>query len=167
MLISQKMNRAINEQIGREFGASLQYVAIAAHFDGQSLPYLAKHFYRQADEEREHAMKFLRYILDAGGRVEIPDVDGPKNTFASAEEAVKLSLKWEEAVTRQIHALYELGLKENDYTTQNFLQWFIEEQLEEVSSMDRLLGIVRRAGEGGLLLVEDYLARGGGEEEKS
>jgi ferritin len=166
MLISQKMNKAINEQIGREFGASLQYVAIAAHFDAQSLPFLAKHFYRQAEEEREHAMKFLRYIIDTGGRVGIPDVGGPKNEFASAEEAVRLSLKWEEAVTKQIHGLYEIALKENDYTTQNFLQWFIEEQLEEVSSMDRLLGIVKRAGEGGLLLVEDYLARGGGEEEK-
>ena len=166
MLISQKLNKAINEQIGREFGASLQYVTIAAHFDAQSLPFLAKHFYRQAEVEREHAMKFLHYIVDTGGRVGIPDIGGPKNEFTSAEEAVKLSLKWEEVVTKQIHGLYEIALKENDYTTQNFLQWFIEEQLEEVSSMDRLLSIVRRAGEGGLLFVEDYLARGGAEEKK-
>ncbi len=166
MLISQKMNDAINTQIGREFGAFLQYVAIAAHFDGQSLPRLAAHFHRQADEERQHAMRFVQYLIDAGARVVIPAVGAPKSSFATAEEAVKLSLDWEEEVTRQIHALLELALKENNYTTQQFLQWFVEEQLEEVSSMDKLLSVVRRAGEGGLLFVEDYLAREKGEKEK-
>jgi ferritin len=159
MLISRKMNDAINEQIGREFGASLQYVAIATHFDGQSLPRLAAHFYRQADEEREHAMKFVRYLIDAGAPVKLPAVAAPKGEVKSAEQAVELSLKWEQEVTRQIHAILELALKENDYTTQQFLQWFVEEQLEEVSSMEKLLAVVRRAGEGGLLFVEDYLAR--------
>lgn len=166
MLISQKMNDAINAQIGREFGAFLQYVAIAAHFDGQSLPRLGKHFYRQAEEERQHAMRFVQYLIDAGARVVIPAVSAPKSSFATAEEAVKLSLDWEEEVTRQIHALLELALKESNYTTQQFLQWFVEEQLEEVSSMDKLLSVVRRAGEGGLLFVEDYLAREKGEEEE-
>lgn len=166
MLISQQMNTAINEQIGREFGASLQYVAIAAHFDSESLPQLAKHFYRQAEEEREHAMRFVRYVLDAGGRVVIPAVAAPKSRFSSAEEAVKLSLEGEEGVTKQIGALVNLALKEADHTTENSLQWFVAEQLEEVSSMERLLSIVRRAGEGGLLFVEDYLAREGHTEEK-
>jgi ferritin len=166
MQISQKMNKAINEQIGREFGASLQYIAIAVHFDGQSLPQLARYFYKQADEERGHAMRFVRYLLDAGAKVNIPGVGGPKAEFGSAEECVKLSLRWEQEVTRQIHALLELAIKENDYTTQQFLQWFVSEQLEEVSSMERLLAVVRRAGEGGLLLVEDYLAREGHPEDK-
>ncbi len=166
MLISQQMNTAINEQIGREFGASLQYVAIAAHFDSENLPQLAKYFYRQAEEEREHAMRFVRYMLDAGGRVVIPAVAAPKSRFSSAEEAVKLSLEWEEGVTKQIGALVNLALKEADHTTENFLQWFVAEQLEEVSSMERLLSVVRRAGEGGLLFVEDYLAREGHTEEK-
>lgn len=163
MLISEKMNEAVNAQIGREFGASLQYVAIAAHFDVQNLPRLAKHFYRQAEEERDHAMRFVRYLVDAGAKVTIPAVAAPKGEFATAEEAVQLSLTWEEEVTRQIHTLLGLALKENDYTTQQFLQWFVEEQLEEVSSMDRLLSVVRRAGEGGLLLVEEFLAREGKE----
>jgi ferritin len=166
MLIGQKMNKAINEQIGREFGASMQYIAIAAHFEAQNLPQLAKYFYRQADEEHEHAMRFLKYVLDAGGKTAIPDIDGPKNEFGSAEEAVKLSLRWEEEVTKQIHALLDLAGKENDYTAANMLQWFVNEQLEEVSSMQRLLSVVRRAGEGGLLLVEDYIAREGHPEEK-
>ena len=162
MLISDKMNAAINEQIGREFAASLQYVAIAAYFDADSLPALAAHFYRQADEERAHAMRFVNYGVDAGGKVTIPAVPAPKSDFASAEEAVKLSLDWEFAVTKQINALADLAVKETDHITHNFLQWFVTEQLEEVSSMETLLSIVRRAGSDGLLFVEDYLARQGG-----
>ncbi len=161
MLISKKMNDTINEQIGREFGAFLQYVAVATHFDRLSLPQLAKHFYRQGDEERDHAMRFIRYLIDASAAVKIPAVSGPKHEIKSAEQAVELSLKWEQEVTKQIHAILELALKENDYTTQNVLQWFVEEQLEEVSSMEKLLAVVRRAGEGGLLFVEEYLAREG------
>jgi ferritin len=163
MLISQKMNTAINEQVGREFGAFLQYIAIAAHFDAQTLPRLAKHFYRQADEERDHAMRFVHYVVEAGGSAALPAVAAPKGAFNGAEQAVQLSLDWEEEVTRQIHSLVSLAVTERDYTTQNFLQWFVEEQLEEVSSMSALLSVVRRAGEGSLLLVEGYLAREGGE----
>jgi bacterioferritin B len=159
MLISQKTNDAINEQIGHEFGASLQYVAIAAYFDRDGLPRLAQHFYRQAEEERDHAMRFVNYIVDASGKLVIPAIPAPKSDFKSAEEAVQLSLDWELNVTRQINGLMDLAIKETDHTTQNFLQWFVTEQLEEVSSMETLLSIVRRAGEGGLLFVEDYLAR--------
>jgi ferritin len=163
MLISQKMNTAINEQVGREFGAFFQYIAIAAHFDAQTLPRLAKHFYRQADEERDHAMRFVHYVVEAGGSAAIPAVAAPKGAFTNAEQAVQLSLDWEEEVTRQIHSLVSLAVTERDYTTQNVLQWFVEEQLEEVSSMSALLSVVRRAGEGNLLLVEQYLAREGGD----
>src|SRR3990172_6742321 len=161
MLISEKMNAALNEQVGHEFGASLQYVAIAAYFDSDNLPELAAHFYRQAEEERDHAMRFVNYVVDAGGKVALPAVPAPKSGFASAEEAVKLSVDWEMTVTRQINALVDLAIKETDHTTQNFLQWFVTEQLEEVSSMERLLSMIRRAGSN-LLFVEDYLARQGG-----
>ena len=161
MLISEKMNAALNEQVGHEFGASLQYVAIAAYFDSDNLPELAAHFYRQADEERDHALRFVNYVVDAGGKVAIPAVPAPKSGFASAEEAVKLSVDWELTVTKQINALVDLAIKETDHTTQNFLQWFVTEQLEEVSSMERLLSMIRRAGSN-LLFVEDYLARQGG-----
>lgn len=157
MLISDKMNGALNEQIGHEFGASIQYVAIAAHFDSEGLPTLARHFYKQATEEREHAMRFVKYTLDADGRVAIPAIPAPRSGFASAEEAVQLSLDWEKKVTKQINGLMDLAIKENDHITQNFLQWFMNEQLEEVSSMDTLLRLVRRAGEKGLLFVENYL----------
>ncbi len=167
MLISQKMNAAINEQIGREFGASHQYVAIATHFDGENLATLAKYFYRQAEEERDHAMRFVRYLVDAGAKVAIPAVAAPKAEFATAEEAVKLSLKWEKDVTQQIHTLVDLAMKETDHTSFNFLQWFVAEQLEEVSNMEKLLSIVQRAGEGGLLTVDLYLHEAGENKEAS
>src|SRR3989304_1872315 len=99
MLISEKLNQAMNEQVGREFGASNQYVNIAAYFDAESLPQLAAFFYRQADEERMHARKFVHYMADAGGQVAVPPVAAPKADIGSAENAVKLSLEWEMEVT--------------------------------------------------------------------
>lgn len=160
MLMSKDMNGALNEQIGHEFAASMQYVAIAAHFDCEGLPQLAAHFYRQANEEREHAMRFVKFVIDAGGRVEIPAVPAARSAFSSAEEAVQMSLDREMKVTKQINELMDRAIKENDHITRNFLGWFVEEQLEEVSSMDTLLNMVRRAGEKGLLFVENYLAQG-------
>jgi len=159
MLISKKMNAAINRQICYEFSAMLQYVAIASHFVGESLHQLAGHFYRQAEEERDHAMRFIKYLLDAGGHAEIGDIPAPQNRFKSVEEAVKLSLDQEKKVTEQINQLIELAIKERDYISQNALAWFVNEQLEEVSSMDSLLKVVQRAGPANLLYVEDYLAR--------
>lgn len=159
MLISEKMNAAINQQIGNEFSASLQYVAIASHFAGETLPELAGHFYRQAEEERDHAMRFVKYLVNAGGKVQIPAIPMPKDTFSTVEDAIQLSLEQEKMVTQQINALVKLALSESDHMTQNFLNWFLTEQLEEVSSMEDLLRIVQRAGQNNLLFVEDYLVR--------
>jgi len=160
MLISAKMNEMMNAQVGHEFGASLQYVEIAAHFDGAGLPVLTKHFFDQAAEEREHALKFVRYILDADGAVAIPAVPAPQAKFKSAEEAVGLALEWERTVTKQINALLELASSERDYLAHDLLEWFAREQLEECASMDTLLKMVRRVGEAGLLQVESALAGG-------
>lgn len=171
MLISKKMDTSLNEQVGHEFGASLQYIQIAAYFDGEGLPMLSRHFFRQSEEERAHALKFVRYLLDADGTVEIPSIPAPQATFKSAEEAVRKARDWEMTVTKQINVLMDQAIKENDHITKNFLDWFMKEQLEEVSSMDTLLRMVTRAGEQGLLFVENYLAGntvgdagGGGEE---
>ncbi len=161
MLIGQTMNAALNEQIGNEFSSSTQYVAIAAHFDEEGLPELAAFFYRQAEEERAHAMRFVKYIVDAGGHVQIPIIPMPVDVFANAEESVALALEGEMKVTRQINALVEQSIQESDHITHNFLQWFVTEQLEEVSSMDQLLRMVKRAGDTNILLVEEYLARRG------
>ena len=158
MLISDRMNATLNEQVGYEFGASLQYVAIAAYFDSESLPELARHYYRQAEEERRHALRIVKYVADAGGRAQIPPIPQPQNQFASAEEAVQKALDGELTVTKEINALADLAHRETDHLTGNFLQWFVTEQLEEVSSAHTLLRIVGRAKED-LLHVEEYLSR--------
>jgi len=162
MLISERMAAAINTQIGNELGAFLQYVSIGAHFGSENLRGLSAHFHKQAMEERAHAMRFVNFLVDAGSRVRIPAIPGPKADFKTAEEAVKLSLEWELTVTKQINDLVDLAITDKDHLTRNFLQWFVNEQLEEVASMETLLSIVRRAGESGLLFVEDFLARRGG-----
>jgi ferritin len=159
MLISKRILTALNEQVGNEFSAMLQYVAIAAHFDCETLPLLSAHYFRQAEEEKMHGHKFIKFILDTGGRVAIPAIPAPRATFNRAEEAVKLSLDQEKEVTAQINSLVHLAKEESDYTTETFLNWFVQEQLEEVSSAEDLLSIVQRAGEENLLRVEEYLDR--------
>lgn len=161
MLISENLTKAMNEQVGREFGASNQYVNIAAYFDSESLPELAAFFYRQADEERMHAMKLVHYIVDAGGKVAVSSVAEPTAEIESAEHAAKLSLEWELEVTNQINGLMNMAIEEKDHIAQDFLRWFVSEQLEEVSTMDELVTIIRRAGESGLFHVEEYLVRRG------
>ena len=158
MLISKELEGAINDQIGREFGASMQYISIASYFDADDLPNLAAFFYRQADEEHMHAMKFQHYIIDAGGQVRIPAIEAPKHEFESALEAAQLALTWEIEVTDQINALMALAIKQDDHIAQDFLRWFVTEQLEEVSTMETLVAIVRRSREN-LLFADDYLSR--------
>ena len=149
---------ALNGQIGYEFAASQQYVAIAAYYDADTLPQLAAHFYRQALEERNHAMMIVQYLLDAGEPVVIPGVDAPQTAFADAVEPVRLALEQERRVTQQIAALVQLARAENDLVGEQFLHWFLQEQREEVASMSDLLAVVERARDN-LLLVEDFLAR--------
>jgi ferritin len=161
MLISDTLSQAFNAQAGRELGASNQYINIAAYFDAQSLPELAGFFYRQADEERMHALKFVHYVADAGGSVKLPAIEAPGHNIETPEKAVQLSLDWEMEVTGQINGLMDLAIKENDHIAQDFLRWFVTEQLEEVSTMDELLSIIKRAGKDGLLLVEEYIVRRG------
>ena len=156
-MISHDLAKKFNEQIGHEFGASMQYVSIAAHFNQRHLTLLAKLFFAQAEEERQHAMKFVQYLLDTKGDLKIPAVPAPKPSFASADEAAQAALTWEQDVTRQITALMDMAGKQNDYLAQSFLQWFIDEQLEEVVKMDRLLSVIRQSGEKNLLMVEAYL----------
>jgi ferritin len=157
VLISPDLAKAFNIQIGHELGASLQYISIAAHFSQRQLTLLAKLFQEQANEENQHAMKFIKYLQDTKGGLQIPAIPAPKATFGSAEEAVQAALNWEKEVTRQITALMEIALKESDYLAQSFLQWFIDEQLEEVVKMDRMLSVIKQSGERNLLMVEAYL----------
>lgn len=163
MFASKELEAAFNRQVGRELGASNQYLAIGAYFASEALSELSGFFFRQASEEHEHAMKFVHFLIDAGAEVKIPSVPEPQSGFHSAEEPVQLSLDWEEMVTKQIYELVEIAKKESNYVALRFLDWFVTEQLEEVSSMSELLQVVRRAGENDLLHVEEYLARRKGE----
>ena len=138
----------LNEQVGHEFAASQQYVAIAVHYDAQTLPRLAAHFYRQAVEERNHAMMIVQYLLDADETVAIPGVEAPQTEFADVVEPVRLALEQEKRVTDQIKELAQLARSEGDLVGEQFLHWFLQEQREEVSSMAALLTVVRAvAGE--------------------
>ena len=168
MLISKELNDAMNKQIGSELGASNQYIKIASYFENEDLPELSGFFFRQSDEERMHAMKFVHYILEAGGEVSIPQIGATPSGIKTAEEALQMALDWELEVTKQINNLMELAIKQSDHIAQNFLRWFVDEQLEEVSTMDQMLGVVKRAGDQ-LLFVEGYVQRlgdphAGGEE---
>ncbi|MDX1631995.1 MAG: ferritin, partial [Thermoanaerobaculia bacterium] len=135
-------------------------LAIAAYFDSEDLNQLSDFFFKQADEEREHAMKFFHFILEAGGRVKLPEIPAPQSEFSSATECAELSLEWEEEVTEQINRLVEIARADDNYAAENFLDWFVTEQVEEVNTMSRLISVIERAGDQ-LLLVEEYLAREG------
>lgn len=151
---------ALNEQIASEFAASQQYVAVAVRYDAQTLPRLAAHFYRQAVEERNHAMMMVQYLLDAGAAVLTPAVAAPVTMFDDDRAPVALALEQEQKVTEQIARLVQIARDEHEHVGEHFLGWFLDEQREEVASMSALLSVIDRAGIDNLLLVEDYLARG-------
>ena len=149
---------ALNEQVGNEFAAHQQYVAIAVHYDAETLPRLATFFYRQAVEERNHAMMLVQYLLDADLEVAIPGIEAPAGGFSDIVAPVELALAQEKRVTKQISALAAKARDEGDYQGEQFMQWFIKEQTEEVATASDLLKVVQRAKDNPLL-AEEYLAR--------
>ena len=151
----------LNEQIRNEFSASQQYIAVAVYYDSQSLPQLAAHFYRQAVEERNHAMMMVQYLLDADKSVITPGIDAPQTDFADVVAPVSLALAQEKRVTEQIIELVKLARDEGELVGEQFLHWFLQEQREEVASMTELLAVVER-GKDDLLSVEEHLSRASG-----
>jgi ferritin len=158
MIINQRTADAMNDQIQSEFHASMQYVAMAIYFDDEGLPDLAQFFYRQAEEEREHAMKFVHFMLETGATPLIPSVPEVRNEFDDAEDVVQTALDQELTVTSQINNLMRIAAEENDFTSSNFLQWFVEEQVEEVDTFSTLLQTIKHAA-GNMLFVEDFVRR--------
>jgi len=155
------LTEAINEQIAYEFAASQQYVAIAVYYDGLTLPQLAAHFYRQAVEERNHAMMLVQYLLDADEDVVVPGGGAPQCGFADVVEPVRLALEQEKRVTAQISALVQFAREETELVAEQFLHWFLQEQREEIASMSGLLAVAERSRDN-VMLIEDYLAREAG-----
>jgi bacterioferritin B len=149
---------ALNEQIANEFAASQQYVGMAVYYDADTLPRLAAFFYRQALEEREHAMMMVQYLLDVGEEVQIPDIKAQATSYSDGMTPVKQALAQEKRVGEEIFALFELAREIKDYRAEQFMQWFVKEQVEEVALMGDLLNVVERSKDN-LLLAEDYIAR--------
>src|SRR5215204_5049165 len=148
----------LNEQIGHEYAAHQQYLAIAVHYDAETLPQLARFFYRQALEERDHAMMIVQYLVDQDVQAVVPGVDAPQVAFADIVAPVALALAQEKQVSEQINALAAHARSESDYTSEQFLQWFIKEQVEEVATMSDLLRVVERSKDD-VMEVENYMAR--------
>jgi len=148
----------LTAQVRNEFTASQQYIAIAIWFDDHDLPRLAGHFYRQSVEERNHAMMIVRYTLDREWPVNIPGIDAVRNAFEKPVDLISLALEQEKKVTEQIEALFRAARAEDDALGEQFMLWFLKEQVEEVASMNTLLTIAKRARDD-WFQIEDHLAR--------
>ncbi len=149
---------ALNAQIANQFGAAMQYIGAAVYYDSETLPRLAAFFYRQGIEERTHAMMMVQYLLDVDEEVRIPDIKGQQTRYDDGVSPVKMALEQEKRVGEEIYALFALARETEDYRAEQFMQWFVKEQVEEVALMQDLLNVVERS-EDHLLLVEDYIAR--------
>lgn len=153
-MISKAMNAKLTEQITAEFAASHAYLAMASVFDRMGLKILRKRFLEQSQEEREHAMEILAYVMEVGGSISLDAVAKPKADYKDARAIIQAALESEQNVTRMINDLVALADKENDYATRSFLTWFVDEQVEEVASMTDLLNLVDLA-DGNMLQVEN------------
>jgi bacterioferritin B len=157
-MADQSFAEALNGQISNEFAASQQYIGAAVYYDSETLPRLAAFFYRQAVEERNHAMIMVQYLLDAGEEVRIPDIKSQQTRYDDVVGPVRMALDQEKRVTDEINALFKLARDTGDFRAEQFLTWFVKEQVEEISSMTDLLNVVQRTKDNPLL-AEDFLAR--------
>jgi ferritin len=151
---------ALNEQIGREFGASQQYLAVAVWYEDQTFPRLAQLFYDQSLEERRHGLMMAKYLLDSDIPPRVPGVSEPRADFGDFVEPIRVALEQERKVTDQISALAGVARDERDFVSEQFIQWFLKEQVEEIQLMSTLLDVAERSRERPLDL-EDFIAREG------
>ena len=157
---AERFVEALNDQIAREFGASQQYLAVAVWYDDETLPRLAQLFYDQSVEERGHGLMMAKYLLDSGLRPRVPRVSEPRPDFADFVEPIRLSLEQERKVTEQISDLAAIAREERDYVSEQFMQWFLKEQVEEIDLMATLLDTAERCRDRPLDL-EEFVAREG------
>jgi ferritin len=157
-MADQSFADALNEQISNEFAASQQYIGAAVYYDSETLPRLAAFFYRQAVEERNHAMIMVQYLLDTDEEVRIPDIKSQQTHYDDVSGPVRMALEQEKRVSDEINDLFKLARDHGEFRAEQFLTWFVKEQVEEVSSMTDLLNICERAKDSPLL-IEDFLAR--------
>jgi ferritin len=148
----------LNAQIGNEFAAHNQYLACAVYYDALTMPQMAAFFYGQALEERDHALMMVQYLLDTDAEVTMPGVEAPVSSFDDVVAPVQLALAQERRVTEQINGLLKTAREESDFASEQFMQWFIKEQVEEVATMSDLLAVVTR-NRTDIEDIEEYVAR--------
>ena len=153
----------LTSQIGEEFAAHQQYLAVAAHYESLTLPQLAGFFYRQAAEESGHAKMMIQYLLDTDQPVHLSAIAAPVSAFEGIVPPVELAVEQEKRVTEQIHALTRTAREDDDFAAEQFMQWFIKEQVEEVATMSDLLAVVTRNRDD-IEDIEEYVAREHGTE---
>jgi ferritin len=158
MEISKPMSAKLNDQITHELDACQRYLAITAYFEGLGLKVLAGRFLKQSDEERGHALRIFKYLVDVGAKITLAALPKPKADFPSVVAAIEAACDSERTVSQQINDLVALAEKEKDYSTRTFLQWFVNEQIEEVATMTHLARVARLAGDD-LLELEAYVAQ--------
>ena len=148
----------LNVQIGHEFAAHQQYVACAVYYDALTMPQMAGFFYAQALEERDHAMMMIKYLVDQDAPALVPGLSAPRVDFSDVVAPVELALEQERRVTAQINELTRIAREENDFASDQFMQWFIKEQVEEVATMSDLVAVVRRSRDN-IEAIEEYVQR--------
>ncbi|MBC7287375.1 MAG: ferritin [Armatimonadetes bacterium] len=156
-MLSEKMQDRLNEQIKWEFYSCYLYLSMAAQFEAWGYRILAQWMKKHAEEEHMHAMKMFDYVNQAGGRVKLAAIDQPPAEWDSPEALVRSALDHEREVTRRIHSLVAACEEEKDYATRSFLQWYVDEQVEEEAVFGELVLLTERAGPERLFLVEQRL----------
>ncbi len=166
-MLGEAIQDAMNEQMKNEFYAAYQYLSMAAYCESENLPGFAHWMRTQAREETEHAMKFYDFILDRNGRVVLRAIDEPVVEFGSPLEVFERALEHEQRVTAMINDLYGLAVRENDYASQTFLQWFVTEQVEEEKHAGDVVETLRMIGDKSeaLFLLDRELAGRGNDEQ--
>jgi len=155
---AERFIEALNDQVANEFAASHQYVAVAAYYESQTLPQLASFFYAQALEERGHAMMMVKYLLDTGSPVKLREVSAPASDFADHIAPIRAALEQEQRVSTQIGDLFRVAREEGDYLSEQFVQWFLKEQVEEEATMSEILDVAERVRDLPMTL-EEFIAR--------
>lgn len=161
-MLSSTMRDKLIEQIKIEWESEFYYLAMMAWCYNNDLDGYGDWFKKQAAEEREHGMRICSFVTEVGAELSIPSIQAPEANFESIEHCFKLTLEHEEFVTKAVHTIVDLALKEQDYTTNNFMQWYVNEQVEEEATARLVLGRVRRAqgNPSALFIVETQLVEG-------
>lgn len=163
MKMQEDLEAAFNRQVSMELGSSLAYLQMATYFAEQNLSGMSQWMRGQAEEERDHAHRFLDFVLDRGNSVRIGDLAAPEANFSGPEQVFATALEQEQEVTRSIHDLYRLATDVGDLASLPFLQAFISEQIEEEATVDTILDRLRLAGDdsSALLLLDHELGSRG------